>query len=239
MVYLKVTVLLLISEFSSLPGITQSINTINLAEIHQKQVRKYIVSRSIDQMHDFSSIHASWKKNLDESVFNIIEKTFYLKYKLSDVWGIYRHTDPIKMWNGQSVRFGLLISKCSNTVIYANNSSCPGIDTGQVYFLDLRLIKGLFNIPVAFEIINIDQIKQIVEFSYIDNNIELGKQTLWFFDDGENRTRIVHRSYFKSDSPFRDEFLYPYFHNILIKDFHRNMRQLIKSSQLTGPLVFD
>jgi hypothetical protein len=139
------------------------------------------------------------------------------------------------MWNGHSVRFGLLISKCSNSVIYKNNPLFPDIDTGQVYFLDMRLLKGLLNVPAAFEITNIDQKQQMVEFSYIDNNTSLGKQTIQFFDNGKDCTRIVHRSYFKSESALRDDF-YPCFHNKFIKEFHRNMKHIIKSAELIVPV---
>jgi hypothetical protein len=217
---------------SFIKGIGQNTDIIDLEAISQKKIRKFIVARSIDHMPDFSSIHASWNKDIDVTKFNVIEKTFHLKYKLSNVWESYRHTDPIKMWNGQSVRFGLLISKGSNSVKYANDSSTRGIETGQVFFLNLKVIKGLFKIPVAFEIITIDLKGQVVEFSYIDNGKEAGKQTLQFFDDGKDRTIIVHRSYYKGESPFRDDYLYPYFHNRFIKAFHRNMKHLIKDSQL-------
>ncbi|MCX6302681.1 MAG: hypothetical protein NTW82_10905 [Bacteroidia bacterium] len=230
-------ILLMILGFSSLPSVSQSHKTIDLEEIPQKKIRKYLVSRSFDQMNDFSSIHASWKKDIDASDYNVIEKTFYLKNKLSNVWDFYRHINPVKMCNGRSIQFGLLISKPTNSVIYTNNPYLPEIDTGQVYFLNIRLMKGLFNIPVAFEIINIDQKQQIVEFSYIDNNKSLGKQTIQFFDNGEGRTKIVHRSYFKSESSLRDNLLYPHFHKKFIKDFHRNIKQLIKSNKLTFPIL--
>jgi hypothetical protein len=231
--------LLIIFGFSSLTGFSQNLKTINLGEIPQRKVRKYIVSRSIDHMSDFSSIHPSWKKDMDESAFNVIEKTFYLKFKLSNVWNSYIHANPVKMWNGKYARLGLMISKCSNTVIYTNNPLPPDIDTGQVYFLSLRFLIGLLHIPAAFEIINIDQDKQIVELSYIDNNKSLGKQTIQFFENGEGRTRIIHRSYFKSESSRRDELFYPHFHNKFIKDFHRNMKHLIKSTELTVPVLIN
>ena len=224
--------LMFVFGFSSLSGVSQTLKRINLEDIPQRKVRKYIASREIDTMHDFSSIHDSWKKGIIESDFKVNEKIFYLKYKLSDVWECYWHANPFKTWDGKSVRLELLISKSLNTVVYTNNSFFPEIDTGQVYFLNLKLMKGLFNVPVAFEIINIDPKLQIVEISYIDNNKSQGKQTIQFFDNGEGSTRIVHRSYFKSDSWLREDLFYPYFHKKFIKEFHRNMKQLIKSKNL-------
>ena len=235
-VNINLITLMFIFGFSSLRGVSQSLTRINLEEIPQRKVRRYIVSRKIDQMHDFSSIHASWNKNSNKSDFDVNEKIFYLKYKLSNVWECYWHTNLFQTWNGQSVRLGLLISKYFNSVIYTNNSSFPEIDTGQVYFLNLKVMQGLFNVPMAFEIININDKQHIVEISYIDNNKSKGKQTIQFFDNGDGRTRIVHSSYFKSDSWLREDFFYPYFHKKFIKEFHRNMMQIIKNKDLNVPI---
>jgi hypothetical protein len=226
--YIKAILVFMIFGNSSLPSVSQDHKTLNLKEIHQRKVCNYILARSIDQMNDYSTIHASWKRNIDESDFHVLEKTFYVENRLSDVWDCYRHTSPVLMWNGRLVRLGLLISKYSNSVSYINSSPFPEIDTGQIYFLNLRLIKGLFKIPVAFEIITIDREKQIMEFSYIDKNKSLGKQTLLFSDQGNGTTRIIHRSYFKSESAFRDGLFYPYFHKKFVEEFHRNMKKRIK-----------
>ncbi len=75
-------------------------------------------------------------------------------------------------------------------------------------------MKALFNVPVAFEIINISDNNQLVEISYIDNSKSKGEQTIQFSDNGDGYTRIVHRSYFKSESWLRENLLYPYFHKI-------------------------
>jgi len=230
MMIVKVIMAILILVFTSLSCFSQRHTTIDLNEIHQKQVRKYIHSRAIDQMQDFSLIHASWKKQIKESDFHINERIFFLKSSLSDVWEFYRHANLVKSWNGHSVRFGLLIAKSSNSVFYANTSVCPEVDTGQVYFLNLGLLKGLIHIPVAFEIINIDPLTDKLEFSYLEDNKSRGKQSLQFFDNGDGRTRIIHTSYFKSNSRLRDDLLYPYFHKRFIREFHRNMGQLVKKT---------
>lgn len=228
---IRIIVLILLWCVMSDPGAAQCYSGINLEKIPQKKVRKYITSRAIDQMDDYSSIHASWGSVVDESDFNIIEKRFHLNDSLATVWKFYTHASPAESWNGESVRFGLLICKKSNSVSYNKDISFTGIDTGQVYFLDLRIASWFFNIPVAFEIITIDPVRQMVEFSYLDDNKSLGKQTMIFTDDGNGGTTIVHRSYFKSDSEIRDSLFYPYFHKRLIKEFHANMKRLIREAK--------
>jgi hypothetical protein len=229
---LKYIFLLFLAGFSSQICVSQSITRINLSEIPQRKVRNYIISESIDKMDDYSSIHASWKKNIDKSHFNLIEKSFLLNYDLSDVWDFYRHANILEMWNGKTVRFGVLISKPTNTIINSYNSSFHEIDTGDVYFLNLKLLKGILNVEVAFEIITIDLKQRIMEFSYIDNNKSLGKQTIQFFNNGPGKTKIVHLSYFKSKSSLRDKVFYPYFHKKFIREFHKNMSSLIERKRL-------
>jgi hypothetical protein len=129
-----------------------------------------------------------------------------------------------------------MISKRFNSVAYKDDVHMPEIDTGQVYFFDIRLLKGIFNIPAAFEITNIDPINELVEFSYLDGNKSLGKQTIQFYDNGNGETKIIHRSYFKSESAFRDRMLYPPLHTKFIKQFHRSIKQQISkiSNEKTG-----
>jgi hypothetical protein len=232
MVNIRIISFLIICFSSLQTGFSQELIRINLSDIPQRKVRNYISTRSIDKMDSYNSIHPSWKNEAANPGYKVIEKTFFLNYKLSSVWDFYRHANTFKMWNEKSIRFGLLLSRCPKSVVYARNSFCPAVDTGQIYFLNLRFMKGLFNIPVAFQIINIDQFQRMVEFSYIENNKSRGKQSIQFFDDGPGRTRIVHKSYFKSNSAFRDHWLYPYFHKKFIREFHRNMNKLIKNEMI-------
>ena len=222
----KIQLIIILSGFllSTVTVYGQESKSINLSRISQKKVRQYIKSRSIDMMADFSSIHSSWRNELKESDFHTDQRTFYLNRNLSDVWNSYRHANLIKSLSRHFIRFGLLITKHSNSVVYKNTILYPDIDTGQVYFLNLRILKGIVHVPVAFEIINIDPVAQKMEFSYLDDNKSLGKQTLQFFNNGDGSTKIVHTSLFRSNSRLRDAILYPYFHHKFIKEFHRSMR---------------
>jgi hypothetical protein len=226
-------IFILFHILGSIPVFSQRAQTISLSEIPQKHVRSYIEKRDINYMQNFSEIRASWNKETSNSTYHVHEKTIYFKNSLEDVWDCYRHSNPVESWNTHFIKVGLVISKCSNSVTYINNCTYPEIDTGQVVFLDLKLLKGMFNVPLAFEITNIDPFQKILEFSYIEGNTTQGKQTVQFFDNGDGRTRIVHRSYFKSFSPFRDKFLYPHFHSKFIKEFHRNMKNELNNLDST------
>ncbi|MBI5009673.1 MAG: hypothetical protein HZB98_08515 [Bacteroidia bacterium] len=221
---------------SSLSLSSQNLTLINLEEIPQRKIRSFIKTEEINKMNDFSKIRPSCPDDARESDYNVMVKTFFLNNRISDVWDCYRHADIPHYCNNHSVRFGLLLKKGSNSVVYTGSSELTVIDTGQVYFLNLRLLKGLLNLPVAFEIINIDPRKMVVELSYIEGNKTKGKQSLQFFEESDEITRIVHRSYFKSDSSLRDAVFYPLFHKKFIKEFHKIMKLSITNSHL---LVFN
>ncbi len=202
---------------------------IDLDLISKKKVRQFIVDQHIDSLNTFTGIEPSWHLGDDINSYNVHEKTFVAKGQLEEVWECYKNANPVDSWDGHIIDFGLLISKYSSTFLYASQGTFSEIDTGQVYFLNLRLLKGIYNLPVAFEIINIDSVNRVMEFSYIEGNITQGKQTLQFSEDENHTTQIVHRSYFKSSSKFRDR-IYPTLHKKVINDFHRNMRHILKAS---------
>jgi hypothetical protein len=222
---LKIILTIISLVILTAPVISQRIN---FKAIPQKKIRNFIKTRAIDKLKDFSLIHPSWKKNSDVKQFHFNEKVFYIDDKIDNVWQCYSHADLTKTLSRPSMRFGLLIEKASNSVFYTDSLAIPAIDTGQVYFFDLRILRGVLNIPVAFEVITIDPENEKLELSYIENNKSRGKQTIQFFDGGKDNTRIVHTSYFKSNSGIRDNLFYPHFHKKFIKNYHRNMRHLLE-----------
>jgi hypothetical protein len=203
------------------------LDDINLERIHQRKIRKYIECQIEEGKHQFDEIQPSWNSGKDLSSFRKKEMTFFLKGNLQDTWHGYISANPSKSWNGRKITFGLLLLKSPCTIFY-DHDPIDGVDLGQVYFLKLKLLLGIYNIPVAFEIIRVDEEEKIIEFSYLEGNKSIGVQQVKFIDIGDDRTEILHTSYYKSDSHFRDKWMYPHFHKIIINAFHRNMRKLLK-----------
>ena len=200
---------------------------IKLEQIRQRKIRKYIECQIEENKHQFSEIHPSWNRGEDLSSYSKNEMTFLLKGNLQDVWQGYLSADPSKSWTGRMVSFGLLLQKFPGNIFY-NHDLIMGVDTGQVCFLNLKLLLGIFNVPVAFEIITVDPVEKVIEFSYIEGNKSSGVQHVKFLDIGGGLTEIVHTSYFKSDSQLRDKWLYPFFHEKIVNGFHHNMKKLLR-----------
>ena len=203
------------------------LNDVELERIHQRTIRKYIECQIEEGKLDFSDFQPSWNSGNDLSSYRKKEMTFHLKGNFTDTWQGYVSANPSKSWNGRKISFGLLLLKVPCRIYY-DQDPINGVDLGQVYFLNLKLLFGIYGMPVAFEIITVDEENKIIEFSYIEGNKSNGLQQVRFTDLGNERAEIIHTSYYKSDSHFRDKWMYPHFHKIIIRDFHRNMRRLLK-----------
>jgi len=224
-IWIKWVVLIVIISFS-LPCFGQlMLQDIKMEQIRQKKVRKYIGQIEVEK-HQFSEIQPSCHSGQDMSSFSKNEMTFFLDGNLDDIWQGYMSASPSESWNGRKVTFGVLLQKFPNNIFY-NRDPMTGLATGQVYFLNLKVMKGIYNLPVAFEIITVDTTQKLIEFSYIEGNKSSGVQQIQFLDAGSEHTKIMHISYFKSDSDFRDKWIYPPFHKKIVNDFHRNMRRLL------------
>jgi len=207
-----------------------SVDNIDFDLIQHPQIINYINQQKEDRVENLSDFTPSCSSTSDFSSYQNQEKEYIIKASLPIVWASYTQANPAKSWDGKLVSFGLLISKKTNNIFYPGDD-IPGIDTGQIIFLDLELLGGNFHLAMAFEIITEDPENGIVEFSYLEGNKTLGIQRLKFTPTEEGYTKIVHSSYYKSPSKLRDKILYPYFHKRLINEFHRNFkRQLRKHS---------
>ena len=225
-VSLKIIILIIFSYFHVQSYGQLTLDDIKLDQIKQRKIRVYIKNRIEDNKHLFSEIHPSCNKNKDLMSYSKNEMTFCLNGKIQDIWQGYISANPSKSWNGRKVSFGLLLQKFPESIFY-DHDSMMGVDTGQVYFLNLKILQGMYNLPVAFEIIKVDTVEKVFEFSYIEGNKSSGIQQIKFIDMGGERIKILHTSYFKSDSHFRDKWLYPFFHKKIVNDFHRNMKKLL------------
>ncbi len=197
--------------------------------IPYKAVKEYISNlEKDDSKENLSDIQPSWKDS-DTNEFRSQSKTFLIKDNLENVWNQYRKTSPAKSWDGKKVMFGFMYSKKEDAPLYSGDSFNQ-IDTGQVIFLNLKLLK-IYNLAMAFEVISVDEPNHTIEFSYIEGNASEGKQSLQFVSRPDGYTDIIHKSYYKSGSKVRDSVLYPFFHTRTTNEFHRNMKKLIKESE--------
>ncbi len=227
----------LIATFICLQSFPQiSMDEIDLAQIHHKKIKNFILEQKVHDVNTITDIVPTCTADSNLTTFKKQEKNYIIKDEFSAVWAKYLKTSPAKSWEGSLVKFGMLISKPENKVIY-RGGEFQEIKPGQVIFLDLRLLKGIYHLAMAFEIINIDRNNGIIEFSYIKGNKSRGMQRLKFMPTPEGYTQIIHSSFYKSQSALRDKVLYPFFHKKATNEFHRNLRKQLKELEYNQVLT--
>lgn len=224
--FFRISQLILLSIVAGTVYAQSSISSVDLSQIKQNKVRKFIEEQQNQQIEYFSDLEVSVHQDDDLSNFMNFEKIFTVKAQSDIVWDAYKYSCQTDVWDINRVSVGMLFSKKSQAVFYADQDFY-GLEKGQIYYLNLKILNGFYNLPVVFEIINIDYENKLFEFSYLKGGKAQGKQTIRFIDSGDGNTRIIHSSFVKSRSKIRDKYLYPFFHNKIINEFHSNMRKLI------------
>ena len=224
-----IAILFFINAFQSNSQI--AISEIDFDKVTQKKIREFLIEEENNGIELLTEIEPTMQTSSAIEGYKTHGKEYFLKDSLNKIWQHYIDTNPGDSWDGKKVSFGLLFSKKDNKIIY-HDDNVSHLDTGQVVFLNLKLMMGVANLAAVFEFITIDKVKRIIEFSYVDGNITKGKQRLQFAETAKGYTRILHTSFYKSDSSLRDRILYPFFHEKMSNEFHRNMKKLYFGHQL-------
>jgi hypothetical protein len=141
-------------------------------------------------------------------------KTYTFKGDAGEAFDLLRSLKPYEIWDG-TTRFEMEYEPTQKRFL-GKNHNLPDITEGQIFFLELDITKKM-QIPVAFQVVELDSHKKTLSFSYLKQNKSNGIQRITFVQAGEN-FNIVHETHFKSDSKFRDKRLYGFFHTKLLDD---------------------
>jgi hypothetical protein len=205
----------------------KKLSEIEMHRIPQKKVRTFISTQQERNVFDFQDIRPSCAHGEDLTGLNEITYNYIIKEDINTVWQKYFTTSPAESWNSGMVTFGLLFSKQSDYILYRDDPVFDGISTGQVFYVNLRLLGGVYNLAVGLEIVEINEKEKYFQFSYLKEGKSKGIQTVRFYETKDDFTKIVHHTLFESDSPFRDKYLYPFFHKRAITAVHRKMDYLL------------
>jgi hypothetical protein len=195
---------------------------VDLNKIPQKSIRTFIQAQLKNNINAFSDLKSTYTIGEDLSKFLIHQVDYKVPYPLDTVWRHYLTANPSKVWNGNMLSFGLMVSKYDGEIMYTDGEYSAA-KVGQVFYINLNILGGLIKLPVAHEIIAIEPEKFYFELSYVEGRKNLGKQRIAFSKASNGHTEIVHTTYYISDSKFRDRYIYPYFHSKAIGEWHQNM----------------
>jgi hypothetical protein len=214
--------------------------SVDLSQIKQRKIRKLIRQLQTSDYHGFSELETSVNSRTAMDEYMHYTKEYQVKQDLEEVWYNYAFSSQTEVWDISKISFGMIYCRSSESIIYADEM-LNGLEEGRIYYLNLKILGGIYNLPVAFEITNIDPDNKTVEFSYLKGGKARGKQWIRLEESPEGYTKIIHQTLVKSDSNFRDKYLYPYFHNKLINEFHLNMKRIItaRSKRRIEMLVYE
>jgi len=215
------------------------------AEIKSSQqlnLEKYFSNNEIEYKKLPKSIKKFFAKNLflplneyeisKENTFNRWSNHIYemsISASLNKVWKEYSETNAEDLWKKKHSNLIILVR---DNTIYQKNV-IPQI--GDLVILELKVIKSIKKLPVAFFITKMNAPKDgraEICFNYSKQNVSQGEQCLSFterIEGDQTYTKIKHDSKFGSESRFRDQFLYPYFHEAIIKEFHQVLKHNLEN----------
>jgi hypothetical protein len=202
---------------------------VELEKIQQRSVRDLVKQEKVKSATDFQCLITSCYQMEDSADFYLHRKTYHINAGIDKVWNKYSSVTPAEAWSGKMVNFGFLFSKIQNRFIYPSEAREP-INTGNIIFLNLKLLNGLKNLGVAFEVTGMDPEKKMIRFCYLKDGISKGSQEIRFTSETDGSTLITHETHYHSHSRFRDRNIYPKFHERLVGEFHENLRRLIEGS---------
>ena len=202
---------------------------ISLNKIPQKSIRSFIQEQINNNVNCIQDLKSTYKRGDDLTGYLQHEEVYHIAKNQEDVWHHYLKANPNTVWNGKMVSFGLLVSKHDDEVMYVDEEYSE-VKVGQIFYINLNILKGFLKIAVSHEIIAVNPDENYIEISYVEGSKSFGKQRISIEKTTHGNTKVVHTTYYKSKSNFRDRYLYPFFHSKVLTEYHNNMKREIIAS---------
>jgi len=197
---------------------------LDLTKIRHEAVKKFIRNNGLHKLSDFARVIHSCEGQVDTKKFHRHVKTFLFKADIEDVWGAYKTIGPVETCNGSMLGFGLQYSRRNHKITYHEDDHGV-IDKGQIVILNLKLLWNLINLAVGHEITEIDEREKFIKMCYIEGGASKGWQFIRLKERKDGFTEVMHETFYKSKSDFRDKRLYPMLHGLIISEFHKNVQR--------------
>lgn len=196
---------------------------IDLNQVPYKKVKAYIKANQLYTLADYAAIKSFDFNNTDLESFYHHRKSFIIKKDIDSVWNKYKSIHPSEAWKGDVVSFGFQYSKSKNKLTYLKDAY-EGLEKGQLVFINVCFIFRLIHIAVGHEITEVNDDEKTLRTNYLNGGKAAGTQQIKLELTPEGYTKVTHHTIYKSDSKFRDKFLYPILHSKAIAAFHNNIK---------------
>ena len=154
--------------------------------------------------------------------FNQHVKSYELNATVEKLWKAYTQIPPRVSWCGRKLCFSFSYNQSTKKFHYPNDHY-DGLKESQLIFIEVRFLFGLIKLAVTHQVNKISEKAKTIKLCYMEGGASSGSQILSFERISDDKTRVTHRTYYKSNSNFRDKYLYPFLHERIINQFHQNV----------------
>ncbi len=208
-----------------------STDKIDFSRIGQEKVKKLLRENGLNTLRDLSNLKSFCYDQTDGKRYHKHIKSFLIDGDINTVWNAYKTISPQETRNGSMVSFGLMYSRRTNEIMYTSDSY-SGIKEGQIIFLNLNLFGNIVHLAVGHEIIEVREREKTIIICYLQNGATRGTQLIHLKETGD-QTEVIHETWYRSNSLFRDKILYPGFHEKGLIEFHENVKRKIEDYKLS------
>jgi hypothetical protein len=200
---------------------------IDFQRIKQQKVRKLLLDNGWRSLQDLSKLKSFCYNPSDGQHYYTHTKSFLIEANIDVVWHAYKTVNPQETRNGNMVSFGMMYSRSKNAIMYPGDAY-SGIETGQILFLNLNLFANALHLAVGHEITGVSEAEKTIKICYLQNGASTGTQLIQLRKTNHGQTAVIHDTWYRSGSIFRDKVLYPGFHTKGLTEFHNNVKRKVQ-----------
>ncbi|MCR9065444.1 MAG: hypothetical protein NXI00_15830 [Cytophagales bacterium] len=201
---------------------------INLSKIASVCTKDYLSKNGLIDEDDLSKVMPVCYLEGVTDDFHRHVKTYTTKHPVDKVWKAYLNIPPVASWAGKRIKFSFSYNKETKRFHYLNDEYA-GLKVNQLIFIEIKLLFGLIKLAVTHHVNQILPDKKKIKLCYVQGGKSAGSQIISFEKITDSETRIVHETFYKSDSEFRDKKLYPMLHEKIINQFHQNVFKYLEA----------
>lgn len=198
------------------------VSEIDFSRVPHKTIRVFLESERIVSIEELAS--ACYLE--DQEPYARHSKSYVITAGIDSVWDAYLNLHPTDCWDSAMVSFGMMYSRTEDMVSY-RDSTFNSLQKGQLYFINLKVLGSLFQIPVTHEVNLVDDKEKVIQSCYLAVGKSIGSQWIRLFAVDDHTTHVVHETRYKCGSKFREKYLYPFFHTKAINQFHANVKRAV------------
>ncbi|MFT6866092.1 MAG: hypothetical protein ACJA08_000919 [Cyclobacteriaceae bacterium] len=204
-----------------------NISDIDFSRVNKKTIEKFFIKEKISHTDELIPLCFSE----DKGSYSKHTKEYVVKADIDSIWNCYVYLHPTQCWDSDMISFGMMYSRAQKKLYY-RDSEYDSLQPGQLYFISLKIIGSIFQIPVIHEISQVDHHKKIIKSCYLKSGRSEGSQWIKLFKIDDHTTKIIHETKYKCESVLREKHLYPYFHSKAVNQFHGNIKEAVGKSEL-------